>query len=642
MNQNLRSLIGDLLEASSFLASLNGLKGAKGKSRLFGKRVRALTGDEIERLRAGGNRCADWSRILVTEAFTPECIAGSTFVGDCVVGALGGGGIHIEEAVSLPPGIYNSTIVNSEIGDGCLVSNVSVVSNYILRGDCVLFDVGAVTASDHCVFGNGRDIAIGIETGGREVLSYAEITIPVATAVATRRGDRAFLEEYAAFVKSYVDSCRSPFGVVDRGGVIRHTPRAEDVYLGEGAVIDGATAVKNVTLLSTPEERAGISHGAFVRNSCIQYGCDVTSMAIVDDSVLTEHSHVERHGKVTQSIIGPNTGVAEGEVTASLVGPFVGFHHQAMLIAAIWPEGKGNVAYGANVGSNHTSKAPDQEIWCGEGFFFGLGVNVKFPSDFTEAPYGLIATAVDTLPQRIEFPFALINKPFRALEGIPPAYNEIFPAWVLSDNLYTVLRNEGKYKKRNKARRTEFVFDVFRRDIVVKMLTARNRLMSVGDVKEYYTDKDIPGLGKNIMMEESRTRGIETYNLFIEYFVLQGLAARVAELLDAGNQDRVASVYEDETGDPDWEYRRTLLNSEGYAERSVTGNLERLGDIQERIARDTQMSKERDDIRGKKIIADYTEANTQAPDDGFVKETWEKAKTVRAELKDLVARLGGS
>ena len=67
-----------------------------------------------------------------------------------------------------------------------------------------------------------------------------------------------------------------------------------------------------------------------------------------------------------------------------------------------------------------------------------------------------------------------------------------------------------------------------------------------------------------------------------------------------------------------------------------------MGDIHERIARDTQRSKERDDIRGKKIIADYSEANTQAPDDSFVKETWEKSKTIRAKLKDIIAKLNGS
>lgn len=91
------------------------------------------------------------------------------------------------------------------------------------------------------------------------------------------------------------------------------------------------------------------------------------TMGMVHNSVMCEHSHVERHGMLTDSVLGPNSGVAEGEVTASLCGPFVGFHHQSLLIASFWPEGKGNVGYGANVGSNHTSKAPDQELWPGEG-----------------------------------------------------------------------------------------------------------------------------------------------------------------------------------------------------------------------------------------------------------------------------------
>ena len=639
MNEYLKSLVGELLESSSFLASLRELKRAPGKSRLFGDQVRPLTAGEIDALKSRGNRSPDWGRILVAEGFTPAFIAGSAFHGDCVLGVFGGEAVPVEAAASLPNGIYNSTIVNSEIGDGCLVSGVAVVSNYILKGSCVVFDVGALIASQKCVFGHGREIAIGIETGGREVLSYAEITIPVATAVATRRGDKEFLAAYREFVNSYIDACGAPFGVIERGGVVRHTPRVEDVYVGEGASIDGATLVQNCTLLSTPEERTGISHGAYVRNSCLQYGCDVTSMAIVDDSVLTEHSHVERHGKVTQSVVGPNTGIAEGEVTASLIGPFVGFHHQSMLIAAIWPEGKGNVAYGANIGSNHTSKAPDQEIWCGEGFFFGLGANVKFPSDFTGSPYGLIATAVDTLPQKVDFPFALINKPSRAFDGVPPAYNEIFPAWVLSENLYAVLRNEGKYKKRNKARRTQFAFDVFRRDIVEMMIAARDRLKKVRELHDLYLDDDIAGLGKNVLTEESRLRGIEVYNFFIEYFALQGLAARVAELVKSGDRSRVASIYTDATGDADWEYRRGLTRSEGFGARSVAENLERLIDIHEQIAAGTERAKERDDIRGKKIIRDYAEANTQAPDDGFVKETWERSRRVKAEVKALALKL---
>lgn len=639
MNETLRSLVGDALERSSIAASLRGLKGAGGPSRLFGGGVRGLSAPEIAELESRGNRSSDWSRVLVAEGFSPAFVAGSVFAGDCVIGALRGEAAPLGEGPALPCGIYDSTIADSEIGNGCLVSRAALVSNYVIREGAVVFDVGALSASRRCFFGNGREIAIGIETGGREVLSYAEITIPVAAAVATRRGDRAFQEAYREFVKSYADACGATFGVVERGAVVRRAPAVEDAYVGEGAVIDGAVLVQNCTLLSSPEERAIVSHGAYVRNSCLQYGCEATSMAIVDDAVLTEHSHVERHGKVTQSIIGPNTGVAEGEITASLVGPFVGFHHQAMLIAAVWPEGKGNVAYGANIGSNHTSKAPDQEIRCGEGLFFGLGVNVKFPSDFTEAPYSLIATAVDTLPQRIEFPFSLVNRPARTHEGVPLAYNEIFPGWVLADDLYLVLRNEGKYKKRNKAKRTAFAFDVFRRDIVEKMVAARDRLANAAP-REVYTDADVPGLGKNFMLESSRRRGIETYDFFIEYFALQGLAARAATLAGAGEKERIATIYTDAAEDPEWEYRRGLIASRGWVGRRVSENLERLALMHERVARDTERSKERDDIRGKRIIPDYAEANTLAPDDAFVKETWERSKRLGAEVRALASTLG--
>jgi len=245
-------------------------------------------------------------------------------------------------------------------------------------------------------------------------------------------------------------------------------------------------------------------------------------MAILEDSVLCEHSGAERHGKITTSIIGPNSHVGEGEVTASLVGPFVGFHHQALLIAAYWPEGKGNVGYGANIGSNHTSRLPDQEIRPGEGNFFGLGTNIKFPSDFSQAPYSIIATGATTLPQKVLFPFSLINTPAARLEGMSPAYNEIIPAWVLAKNMFMVKRNENKYIKRNKARRLKFDAEALRPEIVNMMVRARRALTKAGG-KEVYTDKDIPGLGKNYLLEGNRKLAIETYTFYIRYYAVKGL-----------------------------------------------------------------------------------------------------------------------
>jgi hypothetical protein len=407
----------------------------------------------------------------------------------------------------------------------------------------------------------------------------------------------------------------------------------EDVFVGPGGVIDGAILVQNSTMLCTPEEKAVISHGAIVRNSCMQWGCEISSMAIVDDSVLVEHSRVERHGKVRQSIIGPNTGIAEGEVTACLVGPFVGFHHQALLIAALWPEGMGNVASGANVGSNHTSRAPDQELWCGEGTFFGLGANVKYPANFTRAPYSVIATGVTTLPQRVEFPFSLINKPSARFDGVPAFFNEIFPGWVLSDNIYAVKRNEAKFLKRNKAKRSAFAFDALRPDTMDMVVTARNRLRDISAKRERYLDTDIPGLGKNVMTEESRVKGLATYNFYIEYYCLCGLYRRLAAGAPA------ATVYNDAAKDATEEHQRALLVKEGLAKRSVRENLKRLIAMHEKVAADTQKAKEKDDERGRTIIGDYDAAHTSAAADPFVRETLEKTKKLKAETEKMIAKL---
>src|SRR5262249_1322713 len=187
------------------------------------------------------------------------------------------------------------------------------------------------------------------------------------------------------------------------------------------------------------------------------------------------------------------------EVTASLLGPFVGLHHQALVIAVRWPDGKGNVSHGAAIGCNHTSRAPDQECWLGEGTFLGLGVTAVFPVDLSVAPYSTVACDVMLPPQKMLYPFSLIREPSSWRPGLPPGCTQTIPAWMLSDNLYALRRMQAKFKARNHARRHTFAFDVFRPDIIDRMREACRRLRNVELVREAYTDHDIAGLGRNYM-----------------------------------------------------------------------------------------------------------------------------------------------
>jgi hypothetical protein len=639
MNTDTGPACRNLLEGSVFLKKMDGLKNERGQSRLFGDVVRPLSKKEIAALVAQGNRADDWAAVRVTPDFRTDCIRGNLFSGACVLGVFTGVPREAAPGVTLPSGIYGSTLVSSEIASDCLVRDCGLVARYLVEEGVVLMGVGAMSAAAGCAFGNGVRIPVGSETGGREVAACAELDIAFAARVAGERDNQAFLAEYEACAARYRERAVCDFGVVEPGAKIWRTTEIRNAFIGAGARIDGAMLIENCTILSSPDEPTAVSRGAVVRNSCLQWGSEATTMAIVVDSLLTEHAHVERHGKVTASVIGPNTGVAEGEATSCLLGPFVGFHHQSLLIAALWPEGKGNVASGANVGSNHTSRAPDQEILCGEGMFFGLGTNVKFPADYSGAPYSIIATGVDTLPQRVSMPFSLIAAPAQSFSDISPAYNEISPGWVLADNIYMVRRNEGKYKQRNQARRTEFDFTVFRPEIIDLVVAARDRLKGVRSIKKAYTEKDIPGLGKNYLLEVKRLAGIEAYEFYIEYYCLAALRDRLSGLPAVRRKEMAATVYHDASDDGRWEHARALCVKEEYADRPVSDNLERLIVMLGKISEDTFRAKAKDDERGARIIPDYGAVAGQAADDGFIKSTREQTAKATEQIRTLMASL---
>lgn len=603
---------------------------------------RSLTSAQVRQLKQQGNTAQDWKEIFVQGGFDAGRVHRCHFIGPNLIGAMSG---EVKlKGVPFPAGLQDATLAWCLVGKNALIRNVRLVSRSVIGEGAVLFDVGALTLQQSDSFGNGLEALIAIETGGREILLFSELTVEGAWVIARCRGNAELLKAYGKGIEVYTQAVSSPCNLIGNQARILHTPCVEGVFLGSGAVIENAVSVSHATLLSSPEERSEISHGAIVKSSILQWGAQVTSGAIVEASLLTEHSHVERHGKVTHSILGPNTGVAEGEVTSALLGPFVGFHHQALLIAALWPEGKGNVGYGANIGSNHTAKAPDQEIWPGEGTFFGLGVNIKFPTDLTGSPYTIIASAVNMLPQRVEFPFSLINTPAASYPGISPAYNEIMPGWVLSDNIYMVKRNEGKYAKRNKAKRSRFDFEVFRPEIVDGMVDARRRLAAASG-KEIYTSKDVKGLGKNYMSEANRKRAIQIYTFYIRYYALLGLKRELEGLAVKKASDGLKAAAQDllkeESSNLRWEHERKLLLEE-FEGVELGKMLKELVQMQEKIAGQVQGSKEKDDHRGAEVIADYSEAHPPASQDSFVKETWGFTEQLKKQVDSLLARIDRS
>ncbi|MEK7414022.1 MAG: DUF4954 family protein [Planctomycetota bacterium] len=586
---------------------------AKRPDNILGLLLRALTPQEITVLEGAGCRADDWTKVQVAEDFDCFRVRRVTFRGNCAIGRCAGD-VEVMPGVRLPSGITDCMLIDCQIGNGCLIENVRFTSKIVVEREAVILNVGAITCSGTATFGCNQVHSLGCETGGREVPFWSGITVDDAAVVARDRSDRpgqrAVMDAHAAYLKALT----SPVAWVRRGARIVHTERVHDAYIGAGAIIDHALEVENVAVLSTPEEATRIAGGAAVTHSILQPGVSATGSAIVRRSVLCEHSAVEEHGCIEASLVGPNTHIAKGEVTASLVGPFVGFHHQSLLIAAFWPEGKGNIAYGAMVGSNHTGRAPDQEIWPGEGVFYGLGCAIRLPADLHEAPYSVVQMGVSTLPQKVSFPFSLISVPVEALvdpdDQVPRAYNEILPGWGLWANAYGIVRSELKFAKRDHSRRHVIDYKILRPGIMRLVKQARDRLKQVKKHQDVYLEDSIDGLGKNFLRESSRIKAISVYeSALVRYALRILLGEREGRITIVGSVE-IAHELADE-----------LLPKATFDVR-----MRKLIEIENENARLVEDSKARDDERGARIIPGYADAHVAAADDPVVRSAWERAK----------------
>ncbi|MHC5067303.1 MAG: DUF4954 family protein [Planctomycetota bacterium] len=548
---------------------------------VLGLLVRPLTRQEIAIMEDRGCRCDAWEQIAVAEDFDPFRVRRTHFQGACVLGRFAGER-EVMPGMSLPSGIYDCTLINCQIGNDCLIEKVRFAANVVIDREAVVFDIGSLTCSGSAAFGCDQLLSIAIENGGREVPVWAEMSVDTAAQIARDRHDEAGQAAVLAAASAYVEALRSPVGWVRRGAVVRHTERVVDAYIGMGAVVDNAVALRDAALLSSVDEPVVVAGAASVEHAVLQWGARADGGGILRHGVLLEHAAIDQHGAVEQAIIGPNTTIAKGEVTASLVGPFVGFHHQSLLIAALWPEGKGNVAYGAMVGSNHTGRANDQEIWPGEGTFFGLGCSIRFPTDLSEAPYSVISAGVSTLPQRVGYPFSLLMTPSEGVDAhlVPRAYNEILPAWGLYAGAYGIERAELKFARRDRSRRHVIDYKILRPAII----------------------QELPGLGKNFLREEARERAVTAYRRVLLRYGLRILLGEAEGGITIPGSAELAHELAD-----------ALLPGRSFAERMAI-----LVEVEEENARLVAASKASDDERGARIIPGYADAHVAAADDPVV------------------------
>lgn len=420
-----------------------------------GIEYRKLSAHDIEALIKNRNTSDDWNKILVSENFNAELVRNCKFHGLVRIGKLEPYYLEFHN-LRMPVGLYNSTIISSDIGNNVCIDNVTYLSHYIIGNEVMIANVNELATTDIAKFGNGilKDgedektrvwMELCNEAGGRSVIPFNGMLAGDAWLWSKYRDDEELMRKFKEFTDERYGKLRGYYGKIGDRTVIKNCKIIKDVWVGTDAYFKGANKLKNITVNSDENRTSQIGEGCELVNGIVGYGCRVFYGVKAVRFVLSSHSQLKYGARLINSYLGNNSTISCCEVLNSLIFPAHEQHHNNSFLCAAVVMGQSNMAAGATIGSNHNSRAADGEIVAGRGFWPGLCVSLKHNSKF--ASFTIIAKSDFPAELNIPIPFCLVSNDVANDKLI------VMPGYWFMYNMYALARNEWKYIARDK--RTE-------------------------------------------------------------------------------------------------------------------------------------------------------------------------------------------
>ncbi len=395
-----------------------------------------LKDEEIKILKNNGCWAEDWKLIHVKRPFDPALVHSTGFYGTVYIGRLEKGVLQFH-GVDHPIGIYSCQITSSCIDDYSSLSQ-STVSCSVIGKNVIIHNCGELS-SDPDAFKKPVVIGAGNEREGREAVLFSGITLRQIWLQTHLKEHDLFHQFLSEFTEQKL-SAATPFTYIDDSCVIENTKAVRSVKLLRRGIISGATRVEECIISSTSVNRTAVCDNAIVRRSFIGSGVNIESGAFVEQCFLDRQVTVKQGARVIQSAVGANSTIACGEVQNCFIAPLHEQHHNSSFLIAADIGGQSNIASGANLGSNHNSRANDGEMVSGRGFWAGLSTSVKYCSYF--APFTLLAKSSFAYELDIKLPFALVS------DNVRDNTLDVMPAYWWRHNMYALFRNNWKFQKR--------------------------------------------------------------------------------------------------------------------------------------------------------------------------------------------------
>jgi len=295
---------------------------------------RPLSSEEIARLIEQGCSCADWSKVEVAEGFDPTKVKSTHFSGSVKLGAFGGD-VSFFGGFTKPAGINNATIHNCTIGNNVYINQVrNYIANYTIEDDVVIDNIDLLAVESESSFGNGTEIAVVNEAGGREIPIYDHLSAHTAYIIAFYRHRPKVIEILKKMIADYTASVTCSTGLVAKGAKLINCRIIKNVKVGPSSVIEGINRLENGSINSCPEDPVYIGPGVFAEDFIFCSGTKVTDGTIIARSFVGQGTVLAKQYSAENSVFFANCGGFHGEVCSIFAGPYTVTHHKSTLLIA--------------------------------------------------------------------------------------------------------------------------------------------------------------------------------------------------------------------------------------------------------------------------------------------------------------------
>ncbi len=295
---------------------------------------RKLTSGEIAALKAQACFATDWDAIEVDEDFKAKYVRHCRFSGKIRMGKF-------EKEFSLPggmmkhTGIYYATLHNVTVGNDCCIEHVNnYIANYVIGDNTFIVNVDIILTDGPSSFGNGVEVSVLNETGGREVMIYDRLSAQTAYMMALYRHRPNTIARLREMISRHVESVTSTTGHIGSNVTIVDAGYIKNVKIGDWCKIEGSASLKNGSINSNEYAPVHVGVGVIGDDFIISSGSSVEDGVTFSRCFIGQACRLGHNYSATDSLFFGNCQGENGEACAIFAGPYTVTHHKSTLLIA--------------------------------------------------------------------------------------------------------------------------------------------------------------------------------------------------------------------------------------------------------------------------------------------------------------------